>query len=273
MNLGRPLVFIDIEATGSDAARDRIVEVGLVKVAPDQSRSEFVQRVNPGIRIPAEVIAVHHITNEDVAQAPAFKDIAPQLLDFMEGADLAGFGISRFDIPILREECKRAGATFSTDGRAIVDSLTIYHQKERRDLSAAYEFYCQKKMVAAHGARADALASMEVLLAQLQRYPDLPQEVEELHAYCNRPDERYVDSQRKLIWRDGEAAINFGKYKGELLRQLVKDKRDYVEWMVSEGKFSQDVVDICWRALRGEFPKSDKAVPESRAPDDGPRNG
>src|SRR5262249_22539095 len=154
----------------------RIVELGLIKLLPDQSRSEYVQRVNPGMRIPAEVIAVHHITNEDVAHAPTFKEIAPQLSDFIAHCDLAGFGIARFCTPMLREEFKRCDMPFNTDDRAIIDGLTIYHQKERRDLTAAYEFYCHKNLVGAHGARADAIASLEVLFAQLDRYPDLPQD-------------------------------------------------------------------------------------------------
>jgi len=255
VNLTRPLIFIDLEATGSDPTRDRLVEIGLIKALPDGSRAEYVQRVNPGVRIPAEVIAVHHITNEDIAQAPSFKDIAPQVLAFLEGCDLAGFGISRYDIPLLKEELKRCGLTLETEHRAVIDGLTIYHQRERRDLTAAYEFYCKKTLMGAHGAQADALASMEVLFAQLKRYPDLPQTLEGLHEYCNRQDERFVDSGRKMIWRDGEAAINFGKHKGVLLKDLVRKQRDYVEWIVSDGKFQQDVVDICWRALRGEFPK------------------
>jgi DNA polymerase-3 subunit epsilon len=258
MKFSRPIVFIDIEATGSDPSRDRIVELGLIKVLPDNTRVEYVQRINPGVRIPAEVIAVHHITNDDVAKAPSFKDIAAQLKTFIEGADFAGFGIARFDIPILREEFKRAGVDLDTENRAIIDGLTIYHQKERRDLTAAYEFYCHKTLVGAHGAQADAQASLEVLLAQLERYPDLPQDISGLHDYCNRQDDRYVDTTRKMIWRDGEATLNFGKYKGELLKDLVRKQRDYVEWIVSDGKFHQDVVDICWRALRGEFPKNEK---------------
>jgi DNA polymerase-3 subunit epsilon len=258
MNFLRPFVFMDIEATGSDATRDRVVEIGLVKIQPDKTQTEFVQRVNPGIRIPAEVIEVHHITNEDVAKAPPFRAVAQKVLDFMEGCDLAGFGICRFDIPMLKEEFKRCDLPFDTENRAIIDGLTIYHQKERRDLTAAYEFYCHKTLVGAHGALADAKASLEVLFAQLERYTDLPQNVEGLHSYCNKQDDRYVDSSRKMMWRDGEAALNFGKYRGELLKDLVRKQRDYVEWMVSDGKFQQDVIDICWRALRGEFPQNEK---------------
>jgi DNA polymerase III subunit epsilon len=258
MNIDRPIVFMDIEATGSDATRDRIVEIALIKVQADRSQTTYVQRVNPGVRIPAEVIAVHHITNEDVARSPSFKEIAPQILAFCEGCDFAGFGICRFDIPILKEEFKRCEMPFETDKRCIIDGLMIYHQRERRDLTAAYEFYCQKKLVGAHGAQADAQASMEVLFAQLERYADLPPTVQGLHDYCNKQDDRYVDANRKMIWRDGEAALNFGKYKGELLKDLVRKQRDYVEWMISDGKFPQEFIDICWRALRGEFPKNEK---------------
>jgi DNA polymerase-3 subunit epsilon len=254
MELERPIIFIDLEATGADALRDRIVEIAMVKLMPDQSHTDFVQRVNPGMRIPAEVIAVHHISNEDLANEPAFKEIAPKILEFMEGCDLGGFGLSRFDIPMLREEFKRAGLDFSMEGRAIIDGLSIYHQKERRDLSAAYNFYCNKTLVGAHGARADALASMEVVLAQIDHYSDIPRDVRGLHEFCAKQDERFVDNTRKFIWKDGEAAINFGKHKGTLLKSLVRDQRDYVEWMVQEGKFSQDVVDMCWKALRGQFP-------------------
>jgi DNA polymerase-3 subunit epsilon len=258
MKFDRPLIFIDIEATGADATRDRIVEIAMIKVNPDRTRLDYVQRVNPGVRIPAEVVAVHHITNEDIASAPTFRDIAPAVVKFVEGCDFAGFGIGRFDLPILREEFRRVNIPFDTDSRLCIDGLTIYHNKERRDLTAAYEFYCNKELVGAHGAQADALASMEVVFAQLERYPELPQDAEGLHAYCNKQDERFVDAGRKLIWRDGEACLNFGKYKGELLKDLVKKQRDYIEWIVSDGKFQQEIVDICWRALRGEFPRNEK---------------
>jgi DNA polymerase-3 subunit epsilon len=258
MNLTRPIVFMDIEATGADATRDRIVEIALIKMQPDRSTENYVQRVNPGMRIPTEVIAVHHITNEDIAQAPSFKQIAPQVVEFCTGCDFAGFGIARFDIPMLKEEFRRCDIAFDVENRCILDGLTIYHQKERRDLTAAYEFYCRKTLVGAHGALADAQASQEVLLAQLERYTDLPKDLEGLHTFCNKQDDRFVDSTRKLIWRDGEAALNFGKYKGELLKTLVTKQRDYIEWIVSDGKFQQDIVDICWRALRGQFPKNGK---------------
>lgn len=257
LQLERPLIFLDIEATGTDATRDRIVEIALVKIHASGTREEKVLRVNPGVRISAEVIAIHGITNEDAAAAPPFRDVAPALLDFMEGSDFAGFGITRFDIPLLTEEFKRGGFPFPKENPRILDGLTIFHRKEPRDLTAAYQFYCQKALVGAHGARADALASLEVLFAQLERYKDLPQEVGALHEFCHKQDERFVDSRGKFLWKDGEAAMNFGKHKGELLRNVVKGQRDYLEWVINEGKFSQEVADICWKALRGEFPVKD----------------
>jgi DNA polymerase III subunit epsilon len=259
MNLSRPIIFIDIEATGADALRDRIVEIALVKLNPGGAIEEKLHRVNPGVRIPSEVIAIHGITNEAVANSPTFRVLAPELLTFIDQCDFGGFGICRFDIPLLTEEFRRAGYDWSIQGRGVLDGLTIYHQKERRDLSAAYQFYCGKTLEGAHGARADALASMEVLLAQVNRYDDLPRDVVGLHGFCNKQDDRFVDSGRRFIWRDGEAAINFGKHKGVLLRTLVNEKRDYVQWMVTDGKFPQDVVDICWKALRGEFPACGKS--------------
>jgi DNA polymerase III subunit epsilon len=258
MQLTRPIVFLDIEATGADAQRDRIVEIALIKRHPDGKTEEYLTRVNPGVRIPIEVVAVHGISNEDVSKEPSFKQVAPDILEFIQGCDFGGFGICRFDIPILTEEFQRAGIQFSADGCGLIDGLTIFHQRERRDLSAAFQFYCQKTLVGAHGARADAQASLEVVMAQIDRYTDLPRDVAGLHRFCNRVDDRYVDSTRKFMWRDGEAMMNFGKHKGHLLRVLVIEQRDYIEWIVSDGKFAQDVIDICWKALRGEFPEYKK---------------
>jgi len=260
MKLSRPLIFFDIEATGTDTTRDRIVEIAMIKIHPDDRREEKILRINPGIKISVEVIAIHGISNEDVANSPSFKEAAAELLDFIDGADFGGFGITRFDIPLLIEEFRRCGLTFPKDDPAILDGLTIFHRQEPRDLTAAYQFYCGKALVGAHGARADALASLEVLFAQLTRYSHLPQDTLGLHAFCHKQDERFVDSRGKFLWKDGEAAMNFGKYKGELLRKLVKDQRDYLEWIINDAKFPQEVVDICWKALRGEFPSKQNGV-------------
>ena len=255
MKQTRPMIFLDIEATGADATRDRIVEIALIRRDPDGTLTERHERINPGMRIPSEVTALHGITNEAVANCPAFQDVAVSLLEFMQDCDFGGFGLHRFDIPLLIEEFRRSSVPFSVDGRSVVDGLIIFHQREPRDLTAALKFYCGKDLVGAHGAKADAIASMEVVLGQLERYTDLPKEPHELHHYCKKQDERYVDSTRKFYWRDGEAAFNFGKHKGELLKEMVKKQRDYIEWIVNDGKFPQDAIDLCWKALRGEYPK------------------
>jgi len=246
---------MDLEATGADATRDRIVEIAFIRRDVDGTITERHERVNPGMRIPSEVVAVHGITNEAVANCPTFKDLAPSLVDFLQGCDFAGFGVARFDVPLLVEEFRRCSIPFSMDGRFVVDGLVIFHQKEPRDLTAALKFYCNKELVGAHGAKADALAAMEVVLGQLERYIDLPREPHLLHEFCKKQDERFVDGTRKFYWKDGEPAFNFGKHKGELLRDMVRKQRDYIEWIVNDGKFAQDAVDICWKALRGEFPK------------------
>ncbi len=258
MTLTRPIIFMDLEATGADVTRDRIVEIAFIRKNVDGTFSERIERLNPGMRIPAEVTAIHGITNEDVANCPTFRDIAVSLIEFMEGCDFAGFGVSRFDVPMLLEEFRRAAIPFSVDNRHVIDGLIIFHQREPRDLTAALKFYCGKDLVGAHGAKADALASMDVIMGQLERYADLPREPQALHHYCKQRDERYVDAQRKFFWKDGEAAFNFGKHKGELLRDLIKKQRDYIEWIVNDAKFPQDVIDICWKALRGDYPKKEK---------------
>jgi len=257
VHLDKPIAFFDLEATGADTSRDRIVEIAIIRKNTDGSVEERIERVNPGMRIPAEVVSIHGITNEAVASCPAFRDIAPALLDFLQDCDFGGFGIQRFDIPMLMEEFRRCGLPFSIDGRCVIDTLVIFHQREPRDLSAALKYYCRKDLIGAHGAKADAVASMEVLEAQLERYTDLPRSMGDLHQFCRKPDERFVDGQRKFYWKDGEAAFNFGKYKGELLRDLAKKQRDYLEWIVQEGKFPQQTIDLCWKALRGEFPRKD----------------
>ena len=254
MNTDRPIVFLDIEATGADHTRDRIVELAMIRREPDGSTKEYCERVNPGLRIPAEVVAIHGITNEAVANAHKFRDIAPAVLDFIGDADLAGFGILKFDVPILNEEFRRSSFPFSVENRRLIDALTIFHQKEPRDLTAAYRFYCKQQLVGAHGAMADTKAAMNVIDAQLLHYTDLPQDMDSLNKFCRKQDERYVDSTRKFYWKDGEAAVNFGKHKGETLRDVVKTHRDYLEWLIQDGKFPQDVIDLCWRALRGDFP-------------------
>lgn len=253
--LDKPLVFLDLEATGLDVKEDRIVELAAVKLLPDGSRDSFVHRLNPGIRIPVEASMVHGIYDADVKESPSFSDIAKELLTFLLDCDLAGFGIARYDLHLLTQEFKRAGYEFSAAGRRVVDAQIIFHKREPRDLSAALLFFRGKKLEGAHGALADTEASIEVVLGQLERYGDLPRDVAGLHAASNQSDDRFVDSQARLFWRHGEAAFNFGKYRSRSLLEIARSDPRYLEWLVSEGKSAPDLLEIYRNALKGAFPK------------------
>jgi len=253
--LNRPLVFFDLETTGLDLKYDRIIEIGALKILPDGRQETFNKRINPEMRIPSEITAITGITNEQAASAPTLAQAAPEIKRFFEGCDLAGYHVGRFDAKIMVEEFRRVGMEFDLESRAIIDSQVIFHQKEKRDLAAALQFYCQKDLVGAHTAQADTVATYEILLAQLERYGDLPRNVEELSKFCRGTQDRFVDSEGKFFWRDGEAVFNFGKFKSQTLRSVAKSNPEYLHWVLSpERQFSQEVIDICYRAQKGEFP-------------------
>jgi len=253
LELERPLAFFDLETTGTDLGRDRIVEISVLKLHPDGQEELRTRRIDPGIPIPPEATAIHGIRDEDVADEPRFSQVARSLAEFLEGCDLAGFGIQRFDLPLLTAEFARAEVDFRLEGRSIVDALAIFHRKEPRNLEAAYRYYCGKELEGAHSAEADIRATAEVLRGQLERYGDLPRRPVELHEFCSRGRERYVDSAGKLVWKDGEAAFNFGKHRGELLRDVASRQPDYLEWLL-RSDFQPDVRAIIERARTGEFP-------------------
>jgi len=254
LKLSKPVAFFDIEATGTDPLFDRVIEIFILKINPDGSQVTFTQRINPSTRIPSEATAVHGITNEDLKACPFFSAVAPLIAEFLGDSDFGGYNLVEYDVKILTKEFERAGVEFTTAGRRILDAFKIFQKNERRDLSSAYRFYCDRKLEGAHGAQADVFATYEVFMAQLKRYPSLPRDIAGLHEYCNAPDERYVDSDRKFYWRDGRAHFNFGKYKSRALEQVSRDDPDYIDWIVRKGEFPQEVIDICWKALRGTFP-------------------
>lgn len=187
LDLARPLAVFDLETTGLDVERDRIVEIAIVKMFPDGRRERYLQRVNPGVPIPPEAARVHGIRDEDVASAPGFSEIAAEVEHLLEGADLAGFNAARFDLPLLAAEFARAGRTLPLDGRAVLDAALIFHRKEPRHLAAALRFYCGRDLAGAHSADADAEACLDILEAQLARYTDLPRDVPGLDAWCRAP--------------------------------------------------------------------------------------
>jgi DNA polymerase-3 subunit epsilon len=250
----RPIAFFDIESTGTNIRADRIVDLAIVRAMPDGTREPHAFRVNPGIPIPPEASRVHGIRDDDVKDCPTFKSIAKQVAALLEGCDLGGYNILRFDIPMLVEEFNRAEVPFSLEGRRVIDAQRIFHLREPRDLSAALLFYTGKKHEGAHGALDDVLATIEVLEGQFQRYADLPKSIDDLSNYCNprRPD--WADSTGKLKWVDGELTINFGSKQGAKLRDLARLEPSYLRWMM-EKNFPRDTTELVANALKGKFPE------------------
>lgn len=257
----RDIVFLDFEATGTDPARDRIVQLAFVRLLPGGDRRIMEQLVNPEVPIPPEATAIHHITDEMVRDQPRFRDIATKVQEFLADADIGGFGVLRYDVPLLVAELRRAGIWFDPSDRRIVDALILYHRLEPRNLSAAYKFYCGKKLEGAHSAKADAEAALEVLLAQVERYqgrpdaPNLPQDVSGLSEICSAGDPKNVDSRGKFVWRFGAVTFNFGKHQTRSLEDVVKTDRSYVEWLAFTANSGDEVASICKQALEGRIPK------------------
>lgn len=265
LKLERPMVFLDLEATGVDVQRDRIVQVACVRLSPDGGREAFETLVDPQVPIPAEAAAVHGITDPMVRGKPTFKDLATKLLTFLHGCDLGGFGICRFDVPMLINELKRAGIAYDLSAHRTVDAMLIFHRMEPRSLGAAMQFYCGKPLTNAHNALADAEASLEVLLAQVRRYGEkvatpLPCDVQGLHEYCTAPDPRNVDAKGKFVWRHGVATFGFGKHQTKTLEEVARTDRSYIEWLAKAEGTPADVVEICRNALAGKFPSQKPAA-------------
>ncbi|MCI8997548.1 MAG: 3'-5' exonuclease [Muribaculaceae bacterium] len=245
LNLKKPIVFFDLETTGVDVTKDHIVEISIIKILPTGEEIEKTRRINPGIKIPPEATAVHHITDEDVADAPMFKQIARSLANELTGCDIAGFNSNKFDIPMLDQEFQRAGVKFDFSKSRMIDVQTIFHKKEQRTLVAAYRFYCGKELDGAHSANADTRATYEVLMAQLDKYDDLPNDMEELSKFSQQG--RNVDFMSRLVYNDNnEEVINFGKYKGQLAADVLVKDPSYYDWIM-KGDFSQNTKDCFTR--------------------------
>ncbi len=254
MQLQRPLVVFDLETTGTDRTQDRIVEFGAVRLLPDGSRRTHAQRVNPGRPIPPGATRVHGITDADVAQSPPFAQVAPELLALFEGADIGGFNVVDFDLPLLATEMGRCGLRFPPEGAQVVDAKILFHLRETRTLGDAVRFYCGRGHEEAHAALADAVASADVLLAQVERYADLPRHVEGLAAVCATPAPGYVDRGRKFAWREGVAVCDFGnKHRGRTLEELVASDPGYLKWILN-GDFSEHTKFVVREALAGRLP-------------------
>ena len=232
LKLYKPLCVFDLETTGTNVGKDRIVEICILKVNPDASRESKTWKVNPEMPIPKESSAIHGIYDEDVVNAPTFKDIASKILEMISGSDLGGFNSNRFDVPLLAEELIRAGHDFDLSKFKLVDAQTIYHKMEPRNLSAAYNFYCQKTLENAHSAEADVLATFEVLDAQVGHYEDLPKEIAGLSDFSFHS--KFADLAGMIHFNDKDQEIfAFGKYKGQVVKEVFQKDIGYYGWLQS----------------------------------------
>ena len=232
LNLKRPLVFFDLETTGVDTAKDRIVEISMVKVMPDGEEIVRTRLINPQMHIPEDATAVHGFTDEDVKDQPTFAQIAKSLSQFIEGCDFGGFNSNRFDLPMLVEEFLRAGVDVDFKNRKFIDVQNIFHKMEQRTLVAAYKFYCNKDLTDAHSAEADTRATYEVLKAQLDRYSELQNDVAALAEFSSRGET--VDYAGRIVYNDkGEEVFNFGKYKGVKVSEVFQREPSYYDWMMN----------------------------------------
>ena len=233
LNLKNPLVFFDLETTGTNINSDRIVEICYLKVYPNGNEESKTMRINPGMHIPEAASAVHGIYDADVADCPTFKEVARSVANDIEGCDLAGFNSNLFDIPLLAEEFLRAEVDFDLSRRKFVDVQVIFHKMEQRTLSAAYKFYCGKNLEDAHTAEADTRATYEVLMAQLDRYPeDLQNDVNFLSDFSSF--NKNVDFAGRMVYDDkGVEVFNFGKYKGMSVAEVLKRDPGYYGWILN----------------------------------------
>jgi DNA polymerase III subunit epsilon len=287
LKLERPLAFLDLETTGTAVDRDRIVEIAVVTVEPydlepfapepgfveDQMQGSLFARpatapkrdyrvrrfhslVNPGIPIPPEATAVHHIGDADVKDAPLFTEIATEVVGLVTQVDLAGFNLRRFDLKMIAAELARASLWFNPEEARVVDAMSIFHQNEKRDLGAAVRFYCSRGHDG-HRAEEDVLATIDVLRAQLDRYREvLPVEMHDLDEYCRGRKPDWLSSDGKFVWRENAARISFGKHNGKSLETLAKEDPGYLRWIADDRKreFADDTRKLAGGALQGQFP-------------------
>jgi DNA polymerase-3 subunit epsilon len=250
LQLKRPLVFIDLETTGVNLSTDRIVEIAIIKIFPDGTRSVKQKIINPQIAIPKASSDIHGITDDKVKDAPSFKQVANELKQFIDDSDFSGYNSNRFDIPLLMEEFLRAGLEIDMTNRRMLDVQHIFHMMEKRTLGAAYKFYCEKELLDAHSAEADATATWEILEAQLVRYEHLGNTLETILQFTG--EENFVDFARRFVMDNNVEVFNFGKHKGRPVSEVLKAEPQYYDWMM-KGDFplhtKQKLTEILNRTL------------------------
>lgn len=245
LKLERPIVFFDLETTGTNITRDRIVELSYIKVYPDGHEEEKSRRINPEMHIPEESTAIHHITDADVADAPTFRQIARSLLAIFDDCDIAGYNSNKFDVPVLMEEFARAGLNFDITGRRFVDVQNIFHKMEQRTLIAAYRFYCGGELENAHSAMADTRATYDVLKGQLDRYPGLENDVQYLAEFSKMGNN--LDLAARIVKdANGVPVFNFGKHKGRPVKEVLRKEPSFYDWMM-QGDFPKNTKDVLFQ--------------------------
>jgi DNA polymerase-3 subunit epsilon len=255
MKLTRNLVILDLETTGTWVEKDKIIEIGMVKCLPNGQNEIYVKRVNPGMLIPPNVVQLVGITNDDVKDAPKFQDIASDVLAFIGDSDFGGFNIERFDLPVLQREMTESGCRFEWRDRVIYDAQKIYHINERRDLTAAYQFYCNKKLIDAHSALADAQATLEILEAQVDQYGSSDKFIEDLQEFEYEPSGEYFDKEGKFRWWNNELYPTFGKYARKYsVQKIANIDKSFLEWILTRD-FSDEVKGMISGVLGGRMPK------------------
>ncbi len=244
LQLKNPIIFLDLETTGIDASKDRIVEICLIKISPNGDQETKTRRINPEMKIPKESSDIHGITDEDVADCPRFRDIAKSLAVYIEGCDFGGFNSNKFDIPLLVEEFLRAGVDIDIKKRKFIDVQNIFHKLEQRTLVAGYKFYCGKDLTNAHSAEADTLATFEILEAQIEKYPDeLQNDVDFLAEFSSRG--KSVDFAGRIVYdENGVEVFGFGKHKDKSVAEVFRNEPGYYAWMMSGDfpKYTQKVI-------------------------------
>lgn len=232
LNLTRPICFFDLETTGINVAKDRIVEIAILKVFPNGNKESHTWRVNPEMKIPDEVIKIHGISNEAVANEPTFKELSGRIYQFIKGCDLAGYNSNRFDIPLLAEEFLRAEIDFDIKNVLAIDVQTIFHKMEKRTLEAAYKFYCNKDLIGAHSAEADTHATYEVLKSQLDKYPELENDTKKLAQFSAQ--KKYADFAGFIAYdKKGLEVFAFGKHKGKCVEVVFDLEPGYFGWILN----------------------------------------
>ncbi|MBL0103860.1 MAG: 3'-5' exonuclease [Bacteroidetes bacterium] len=253
LNLKRPIAFIDLETTGVNVGADRIVELAILKIFPNGTRDSRVYKVNPTIPIPEESSKIHGIYDKDVKDCPTFKDISKEINTLLGDCDMAGYNSNKFDTPLLIEEFTRCDIHFDLASRKLIDVQNIFHKMEQRTLSAAYKFYCNKDLQNAHTAEADTLATFEVMLAQLEKYDTLKNDVDFLSQFSSIT--KNVDLAGRIVFNDkGEEVFNFGKYKGKLVADIFESEPSYYDWMM-KGDFATNTKNVITAIRLKKFKK------------------